>query len=762
MNHHNHDIDIVIFHGDDTSFPGNGQIAITIDTELDLTGMSAHFQLCNFVQTFPVIPEDKTLLINVPASYTEKFPVGCTFAKVWLLDATGLKRTLANTLSVLVTNRVDLAYATDTTQSVKVSVKGVVTWESIQGKPNVVLSVNGTEPDENGNVEVEAGLPECTIQDIPEEFTEDEMRLKVNEIISWCKGGTAIIAAILSLTALGEPTVNLTVETAQKGKILNTANIVTDVSATLSGMEDLASVETVSNIVEGYGFATQSITNGLRGYDDLSYNTNFVTVVREATGDEPWTLVYGSVITNLVWKTPTQWGTPDPPNPQAGDKKYDIDYFDSSTPGEFEIYLKDGTYIGDDWDYYLAGTARGPQPFNLVTSLNFSDGVATATRIPEGAIIGATTNTVTNVIALASQVASVSQSVESVQSRTNDWNAAAGWATTNYLPISGGTVTGAVTIVRREAYEGSAKTIFTIADQGFNYGVCPAQVSFKPFENFASFFTGMQFTGLLRGSLHIPSWNDFGVESYDESTDAPYLQTVPMLIAPISTALVNVSNDTAVAYDAADAASRQATDALGVANATSAALLNVSNTANTANANALIADTKAQYALEALQGKQDTLPYLTNAIPYSALTGTPTIPTVPTQVSAFANDAGYVNALTVTNIAESAVASADTTYRLTVGVTNLNQSVQYVALDDTTTELAISLPTGDGAKDWLVYVNAATNTTLILPAATWWMSDEAFTNAIPAGLTALYFSQISTNGVYSLGRQEMTPITIAP
>lgn len=184
--------------------------------------------------------------------------------------------------------------------------------------------------------------------------------------------------------------------------------------------------------------------------------------------------------------------------------------------------------------------------------------------------------------------------------------------------------------------------------------------------------------------------------------------------------------------------------------------------AETAGLNAGIAESKANAALESLTQKQATLPYPTNAIPYTALTDTPSIPTVPTQVSAFANDAGYITAETATNIAESAVASADTTYRLTVGVTNLNQSVQYVALDDTTAELAIALPTGDGAKDWLVYVNAATDTTLILPAATWWMSDEAFTNALPAGLTALYFSQISTNGVYSLGRQEMTPITIAP
>lgn len=114
-----------------------------------------------------------------------------------------------------------------------------------------------------------------------------------------------------------------------------------------------------------------------------------------------------------------------------------------------------------------------------------------------------------------------------------------------------------------------------------------------------------------------------------------------------------------------------------------------------------------------------------------------------------------------TNAAEFAVASADTSYRRVIGVTNLNQSVQYVSVTDTEpTTLAIDLPAGTNTADWIVYVTSVTNVTLSLPAATWWMADTAYTNDIaPATPTALFFSQV-TDGVYLLGRQELEPVTI--
>ena len=119
---------------------------------------------------------------------------------------------------------------------------------------------------------------------------------------------------------------------------------------------------------------------------------------------------------------------------------------------------------------------------------------------------------------------------------------------------------------------------------------------------------------------------------------------------------------------------------------------------------------------------------------------------------------------TITNIASTvssnAIASADTTYRRTIGLTNLNQSVQFVNITDTSpTTIAISMPTDGATKDWMVYVTAVTNVALQLPPVTWWMADSSATNDIPpATPTAFWFSQV-TDGIYIIGRQGLTEVT---
>ena len=114
-----------------------------------------------------------------------------------------------------------------------------------------------------------------------------------------------------------------------------------------------------------------------------------------------------------------------------------------------------------------------------------------------------------------------------------------------------------------------------------------------------------------------------------------------------------------------------------------------------------------------------------------------------------------------TNYTDSAIATADTTYKsfALTAPTNINQSVQYLnitAAEPST--LSVLLPEGDGTKDWLIYVQSVTNVSISLPAATWWMADVAFTNDIQ-GLTptALYFSQIDT-GLFIFSRQELKEV----
>lgn len=102
----------------------------------------------------------------------------------------------------------------------------------------------------------------------------------------------------------------------------------------------------------------------------------------------------------------------------------------------------------------------------------------------------------------------------------------------------------------------------------------------------------------------------------------------------------------------------------------------------------------------------------------------------------------------------------DTSYYRVVGITNKNQSVQYVETDANTTSLQIQMPESGMTKDWLVYVKALTNLTLVLPPADYWVVNESVTNEIPPLVpTALYFSQIADN-TYSIGRQELVPITV--
>lgn len=102
----------------------------------------------------------------------------------------------------------------------------------------------------------------------------------------------------------------------------------------------------------------------------------------------------------------------------------------------------------------------------------------------------------------------------------------------------------------------------------------------------------------------------------------------------------------------------------------------------------------------------------------------------------------------------------DTSYYRVVGITNKNQSVQYVYTDSNVTELKIQMPSSGMTKDWLVYVLAVTNVTLKLPAANYWCVSEAVTNDIQSYTpTALYFSQINDD-TYSIGRQELIPITV--
>ena len=111
-----------------------------------------------------------------------------------------------------------------------------------------------------------------------------------------------------------------------------------------------------------------------------------------------------------------------------------------------------------------------------------------------------------------------------------------------------------------------------------------------------------------------------------------------------------------------------------------------------------------------IAGKQDNLPYPTNAIPYAAISGKPslatvatsgsyndlsnkpTIPTVPTNVSAFNNDAGYLTSYTETDptISSWAKAASKPTYTADeVGAVSSNK-IEEVRTDNAQTRQIVT------------------------------------------------------------------------
>lgn len=106
------------------------------------------------------------------------------------------------------------------------------------------------------------------------------------------------------------------------------------------------------------------------------------------------------------------------------------------------------------------------------------------------------------------------------------------------------------------------------------------------------------------------------------------------------------------------------------------------------------------------------------------------------------------------------VENMDTSYFRFDGLTNVNQSVQYIVPASGQTTLEIKIPESGITKDWVIYVNTNDQQplTLVLPPANYWVTDETVTNDITTA-TALYFSQVTDN-TFSLGRKEFVPVTV--
>jgi len=146
---------IVLFRGDDSDFQGNQDIEVKVETDMDLTGIKAHFSLLSFRQDFDTIPDDRTLRLTFGADETRKMPLGSFDATLWLEDTNGNRRTVSNRIHVVVTNSVREAYENESAQAVTVVVSGAA---------NFVKTVNGVKPDADGNVDV--NVKPLTVSDV--------------------------------------------------------------------------------------------------------------------------------------------------------------------------------------------------------------------------------------------------------------------------------------------------------------------------------------------------------------------------------------------------------------------------------------------------------------------------------------------------------------------------------------------------------------------------------------------------------------------
>ena len=124
---------IVLFRGDDSDFTGNQDIVIELNTELDLSGCSAHFEAIGFKQDFETIPDDKKLHLVFPKSETSKLPLGTVDCKLWIEDQNEKRRTVANRIHLVVTNSVCEAYDNYDPQAITVVINGGgCSWEDIR------------------------------------------------------------------------------------------------------------------------------------------------------------------------------------------------------------------------------------------------------------------------------------------------------------------------------------------------------------------------------------------------------------------------------------------------------------------------------------------------------------------------------------------------------------------------------------------------------------------------------------------------------
>lgn len=128
---------IMLFKGDDTggSFGRTVSFVISVEAGASMDGCRAEFEYAGIVKEIaPPIVDGETRTIEYSAEETAKMPLGAGRGVLRVIDAGGKVRTATNTLPVMVTDCVPLAYPGESVISVTFK---AADYDSLSGKPQI-------------------------------------------------------------------------------------------------------------------------------------------------------------------------------------------------------------------------------------------------------------------------------------------------------------------------------------------------------------------------------------------------------------------------------------------------------------------------------------------------------------------------------------------------------------------------------------------------------------------------------------------------
>lgn len=125
---------LTVFKGDDTGGTLGKRVAITVVSELPIADSTILFSFCGVVREFTNVHSGDEIEIFFSHNDTRVMPVGIGMATLRARDASGKIRTLTNSLPIKVTTNIAECYGSDAA-STTVTIRAVVTWEDVSGKP---------------------------------------------------------------------------------------------------------------------------------------------------------------------------------------------------------------------------------------------------------------------------------------------------------------------------------------------------------------------------------------------------------------------------------------------------------------------------------------------------------------------------------------------------------------------------------------------------------------------------------------------------